>query len=239
MISRLLKMKTKYKRRHSVHQEISLLLPWYVSRTLDDKEKLLVEKHLKGCLICRIEIENLHKIASAVKQADSFESAAQASFRKLRHRLHNTEKQRQNDMPSFGLGWWRPKVFWFQRSVFAVTAVLLLTLLIPSNRDDNSLLSGNYRTLSDSENVVDRDNEIRVVFSKDTDEQQRDEILASVRGWIVTGPTPQGVYSVGLESKQSTKILKIIEQLRADAHVVFAEPSYSILSSNEDSRVEK
>ena len=62
---------------HTEHDEVFALLPWFVNRTLEDKKKPAVVRHLESCRDCQREVqflETLHK---------SVESDARDN-----HRLH-------------------------------------------------------------------------------------------------------------------------------------------------------
>ena len=52
------------------HNELDLLLPWYVNGTLDTHESLLVEQHLAGCPECRSNVELLSQM-NAVAETDA------------------------------------------------------------------------------------------------------------------------------------------------------------------------
>jgi len=47
----------------------SELLPWYVNGTLEGEELLEVEQHLRSCLTCRREVEELRELRRGVQQA--------------------------------------------------------------------------------------------------------------------------------------------------------------------------
>ena len=92
-------MKQFHNNPYSAHQDISLLLPWYVNKTLHGAEIKMVENHLKVCLTCRREIATLHKLAAAVQQEGSIDSAAQASFSQLKKRIHSTDETSREKAP--------------------------------------------------------------------------------------------------------------------------------------------
>lgn len=50
----------------ALHEEIALLLPWYVNKTLHDSEQRLVENHAKGCRECQDALSLLRSMESAV-----------------------------------------------------------------------------------------------------------------------------------------------------------------------------
>jgi hypothetical protein len=73
---------------YSTHDDISLLLPWYVNNTLHGSELKDVENHLNVCLTCKRELVNLKKLSLAINQEGSFDSAALASFSHLKDSIH-------------------------------------------------------------------------------------------------------------------------------------------------------
>jgi len=221
---------------YSAHQEISLLLPWYINNSLHRDEIKKVENHLKVCLTCRRELATLHKLAAAVQQEGTIDSAAQASFSQLKKQIHSSNKVIQEKAPKVvALPVQRKRYGNFKflpRPALALAAVLLLSLLIPRFIDTGNSPMHEYRTLSNAENPAISQNTIRVIFSSDTKQLQINEILASVHGQIVDGPTAQGVYTVSIDSELASKnVLDKVASLRKNAHVIFAEPSYALLSS--------
>ncbi len=67
----------------ALHQQIQLILPWYLSRNLQPDEHVLVANHIRYCLICHRELNVLKKIASAISVNPDLEMAANASFVRL------------------------------------------------------------------------------------------------------------------------------------------------------------
>ncbi len=52
------------------HREIVELLPWYVNATLDDDERLIVERHLETCPACVQEVEEWRQLELSAIDAD-------------------------------------------------------------------------------------------------------------------------------------------------------------------------
>ena len=232
-------MKNVHKIRDSDHQKISLLLPWYVNNTLYGEEKQKVEEHLKVCRSCQIEMTYLNKLSAAVNQVDSLESAAHASFIRLKQHIHEAEKlQTKQNITLGSVHNWLDKInlnsLFGHRPVLALAAVLLLFLVIPGYFNKGEIHQVEFKTLSDPNNLVGKEDEIRVVFANDLDRQQMDYLLKSVDGQIISGPSPQGVYTVRLGTKPSANdLLNIIISLRKNPKVIFAEPAYAWLSSDQ------
>lgn len=235
-------MKDKPANPYMVHQEILLVLPWYVNKTLRDPEMKAVENHLKVCLICKREIAMLQKLSLAVKSADTLESAAQVSFSRLKNRIHQSEQTALPPVPK------QPAPAqhrsWFQklgldhfsrpRPAFAVISVLMLSLSIPVYYVADKMHKDNFRTLSSTEVPVANNNEIKVIFQEGVTTQQKNRILDSVHGRIVDGPTTEGVYLIRISLKPDTgTIVDSLSSLRKNANVIFAEPAYALLSSSE------
>ena len=230
---------------YSTHDDISLLLPWYVNNTLHGSELKDVENHLKVCLTCKRELANLKKLSLAVIQEGSFDSAALASFSHLKNRIHQTDGS-PNPLPQVMTG---PKHKWhnrfdlkaptFDRTKLAMAAVVVLAIAIPGYVNLGklaNLTSNDYRTVADHEIAKPQPhkNEIRVVFLDDIKQQQMDAILAKVQGEIVAGPTEQSVYTVRINQVTTRKnILETIAQLKKSPEIIFAEPAYDLLSSDQ------
>jgi len=225
------------------HQDVSLLLPWYVNKTLDDDEKKCVDTHLKGCLLCRIELANQEKLSFSVAHADSLAPIAHSSFQQLQQIIHNSEQSTDHNpgvVNSFS--GYKPARIKFNtlRNLFrqpasialATLAIFSLILFAPDYFSVAKKYERNYRTLSSTVSFTAKDNEIRVVFAKPIDQQQIMRILRTINGRIITGPSLQGVYNIRIGKGDITKndILKTISLLRRNDSVIFAEPAYSLLS---------
>ena len=72
------------------------LLPWYVNGTLDGEERAMVEKHLKECLACRNELEEmeaLHVVVQAHASASNESSPGQAGLDRLLAALESVDPE--------------------------------------------------------------------------------------------------------------------------------------------------
>lgn len=227
------------------HQELSQLLPWYVNKSLHSDELKAVESHINGCLTCKREVIQLNKLAQAVKHEGALDTAENASFARLKMRLHGQQPdatihlkpavssnvlhinaQAKNRINS----WYRPALAMAAAVLLSVTFIMPMSVNNPGNNDFRTLSNG------DPEKAISA-NEIRVVFSDDIDLKEKNTIVGRVHGQIIDVPTAQGVYTVRLESASDVKhTLAVIESLRQDSNVVFAEPAYALLSSMHEER---
>ena len=233
-----------YPKSHTEHQEVASLLPWYVNKTLQGTELKAVEAHLGACLTCKRELAQLQKLAQAVLQEGSLDSAEQASFSRLKMRLHGQQTEQapvgNSIVADNVVELSKPKSRrWtysaINRPALAMAAAMLLslTVLMPRFVDKDMQLVNSFRTLSEGqpEKSINA-NEIRVVFAENIDQQQKNTILDRVHGQIIDSPTAQGVYTVRLNRDIAAKhLLDVVELLRKDNNVIFAEPAYALLSS--------
>ena len=229
---------------YSEHQKVSMLLPWYVNKTLLSDENIQVKTHLKSCLICRIELTNLQKLSASIRQEDSFAPVAHASFLQLKNRIHKTEAQtREKNGMLDGLlacrQWFanlNPRSLAVFSPSFALASILVLTYSLISPAffaEKNISATSEFRTLSNTKRITVNENEIRLVFSSEITQKQIMQILASVQGEIVAGPNSQGVFRVRVGT--SKDVIKTLSLLRNNTHVVFAEPTFAFITPNNQS----
>jgi hypothetical protein len=219
-----------------------MLLPWYVNKTLQGNEQICVEKHLKNCLLCKRELIALQKLSASVCQPDEITFVAHTSFSQLKKRIHAREQTVKAKSGIAGVlsGYcqWLANVNlinWVTgHSSIALATVLIfsLTLFIPYFLSTKQKLGNEFHTLSSTNVLTTKENEIRVVFSKNINPEQIAQILSTIEGQSIAGPSPQGVYTVRVEKEKITRegIIKTISLLRKSPHVIFAEPSFSLFS---------
>lgn len=231
------------------HEDSSLLLPWYINKSLNNDEIKLVESHLKVCIICKRELAILQKVASAIKtdKTDYPNKSSTENFTKLINRIHNTTYSAANDslnspikenhhqvLPTANQvdSRVRTKLYRLPKTALGMAAALMLSLIIPRFFvNDNSLIN-DYHTLSSAEIPVINQNTVRVIFLNDTDKLEINKLLATVNGQITSGPSGQGEYSVAIKNKLTPENAQgILAELKKNTNVLFAEPAYALASS--------
>jgi hypothetical protein len=231
----------------SEHQEVTMLLPWYVNKTLNSEEKNCVEAHLKNCLVCKIELTNLQKLSASICQEDILVPVAHASFLELKNRIHNNEvslKQKTGIFESllayrerFANLTEKNLVPLYPSLVLACLLLLTVSLISPAFFVAKQYSAKTFHTLSSSQRTTHQQNEIRLVFSNEITQEQIMQILASVQGQIVGGPTPQGVFRVRIGKGKITSkdLIKTVSLLRDNMQVIFAEPTFVSAPPNNQS----
>ncbi len=230
----------------SEHQEVTLLLPWYVNKTLVGEEYKLVENHLKSCLVCKIEFANLEKLSASICQNDSLAPVAHASFMQLKNRIQqkNVIKKQNRERGFFSalLSYrqWFTSVSsknWdviYPSVIMTCLLTLTFTLISPAFFAEKQNSLNTFRTLSSTRDASYNQNEIRVVFANDITQEKIAQIISSVQGQIIAGPSPQGVFRIRIENKEinSTNLLTTLSLLRDNEQVIFSEPTFALHPQN-------
>lgn len=183
----------------NVHRTVDALLPWHVNGTLRGAEQDLVTRHLDECSLCRREVEWLRELHAACAACVADDAAARML----------AAPQRRRSTAARG-------TLWRVAAAAQLVVIAVLAWQLRSSSDDTTAL---YRTLGTqgagaTANVV-------VVFDASASERQMRELLQSVGGRIVGGPTPAQGYLVAVPAAVQARA---IEALRAARIVNLAEP---------------
>lgn len=215
---------------YASHDNVALLLPWYVNKTLRGSDLNAVEQHLKICLVCNRELLALQHIAGLIKEPAAIDSNAQASFARFKNRLPTADKA-SLPPPLKPLGQAKTPRPHFSRPALALAATVLLTVFLVRFADMQDMLSQDYRTLSNAETLPANANEVKVIFKPEASRQAIDAILAAIDGHIIEGPGQQPVYVIGFNGVvQKSEVLDRLSLLRKNGLVAFAEPAYAFFS---------
>jgi hypothetical protein len=206
------KRQKKYKLELEAEHQIAWeLLPWFVSGTLDDSERNLVDEHLKTCLVCRRELGALAALADAVMQRVE-DVACEKALANLHDRIDDPKETAQ-------IPW-----------AAAASLILMIGLaLIASNKVTDGLLDfgGGYQTLgaSPTSEYSPLTKSARIVFHQDIDATEMVGLLDGVDATIADGPTRRGTFTIKFPSTISSRDQQhAISVLRSSGHVLFVEP---------------
>lgn len=228
------------------HEQISMLLPWYLNQTLDPAERQQVENHIRGCLSCRRELVHLRRLAAAVKQTSDLDTAAMASFESVQAKFQMARQpaepsdvnqpdarpeKRDNRMPSLSANATRRRqpirAFIHNQGMGLAIAASILLAIVPFTirHGLKTPATDGYYTLSDAKPESSAGVELRVVFSKSISSSDIDDILGKINGQRVDGPNSVGAYTIRLDSATgSPDIGAAIGFLRSQQVVMLAEP---------------
>ena len=179
------------------HQSAWESLPWYVNGTLDGSELKQLERHTRGCVACRAELKYLRQLGGLLHTAEELPPMPDQSLSAMMARIDAAESGEEEPSLTRRIrSWLEPLYRASPRIRFALmaqaAAILLLVgfLAWTTARQPVAI----HRTLSDIESLpADSRANLRVVFVADARESRIREILGSIRGEIVSGPTPLGV----------------------------------------------
>jgi hypothetical protein len=230
------------------HQQILLLLPWYLNQSLEQDERQRVETHLHNCMLCNRELAALRKLAAAVKHSSDMEVAAEASFAKLRPFLKKDVEVRQNLEPSVkqsAPGWFgkranaapalsghaanrTSRLLRLSGSTvtrFAITVSILLAMIPLIMQYGRSPVTNDYYTLSAARPESPAGTKLRVVFAKSLPDAGIDALLEQIHGQLIEGPNNAGAYTVKLDDgKGGPEVTAAVALLRSQQNVLLVEP---------------
>ena len=216
----------------SRHEQIEALLPWYATGALTPAETATVERHLAQCPACRVELEQCHVFATAVQHnADEIWQSSPSGFERLMTEIDRLEAkptppetrsltllQRLRDW----LGATPNSVGWTLALESLAVAGLMVAVALPLLRP-----APDYETLSSSaEQPASANPRLRVIFADAATMGEIQEILRSIDGGIVAGPTALGVYTVALPAGAHPEptLAEVLTRLQGLDQIRLAEP---------------
>jgi Putative zinc-finger len=204
----------------SDHQEVTLLLPWYINNTLSGNELTHVRQHLSHCPICQQDVIFLQHLAKATPIAPT-KQAPPPSFNTLKVRLTNSQPLPTATVTPITR---KPhKWAWFIPLGLAASAILLAFTLAQHFRLPH-LWQDSYQTLSSDKTVLDPQYSIRVIFTDNLTQSTINQLLIDSEAYVVAGPNERSVYTLGFRQiHDATGLAHKLAQLRHNQHIIFAE----------------
>ena len=230
------------------HQELQLLLPWYVNESLGEVERLQVEEHIHGCLLCNRELVALRKLQVAVNQTSILQMAAEVSFASVCEKMQLMASEGVCLIPSLQ----EPALNSMGRSVnrrtgfsdkavkrprrllrfsdtptkrFAIAASMLVVLGVQTMQLKQSSITEGYYTLSAAKPESVTGVKLRVVFANTVKDADINLLIEEIHGQRVEGTNSMGALTVKLkEGKGNLDLEHVIAFLRKKENVVMVEP---------------
>lgn len=215
------------------HQTTWEQLPWYVNGTLKAEELDQVERHVADCVACRTELHAQQELAGLIHSSREIEVSPEASLSDVLARIQKARRDEagraRGPLPGQrGRVWagpWRRTSPWVRVVLLGQAAAILLLISLLALRPERRM-SGDYRTLSAAAPLAtDPRTRINLVFEPDTTEALLRELVSSIGGEIIAGPTARGVYTIAAPVGESgdPSEERLLELLRARSEIVFAE----------------
>jgi hypothetical protein len=214
-------------------------IPWLVNGTLSADEATGVEQHLAECAECAAELAAHRGLQAQFRDSDPVSIAPQSAWQKMAERLDHEDEAlvrgHFRSRPTVARAW--PLAVAGQALVIVgLTTVMWLQASSPelvASRGDPKM-QARYETLTSpsaaTTAAAPRDS-VRVVFRRDVTLTDVNLLLRELPAQIIAGPTEADVYTVGLisagagDNGNADQAARLLKRLRADARVVFAEPS--------------
>jgi hypothetical protein len=194
--------------RKNPHEEVQVLLPWFVNGSLAADEAERVEAHRAACAECRSDLGAERQLAAAVAQL-SFE--CDGAWERMRELLTRDAGR--------SVGRWlrkRVRISWTAAAPLAAAAALALVF---ASVTPKQTIEPQYRALS-AGGAAQQANLI-VQFEPSTRVEDVQRLLALSKARLVDGPTVTGAYLLRVDQRKRELAL---EKLRNDEAVSLAEP---------------
>jgi len=204
-----------------VHPEMALL-PWYANGTLSDTERHRVAEHLNTCATCRAELEELIGLKADLMEIYASQPGPSAKTAQsiLNAVAQETAARRsaQSGSDSFvdGIDQWIRFLFmprWvptLAATILVAQGGILLWTSIPATQQEQVTTRGlNAPTAR-----------LNVMFQAAATADQIQSILQTVRGRIVDGPNPNGLYIIEILATDTETSRKKLELLRGRTDII-------------------
>jgi hypothetical protein len=170
------------------------LLPWLVNQSLNEDERVQVERHVNTCAQCQAEVQWLQAMRSGV-QAQTYGGAGEMGWQRLRHGLRETRK---TDRPR-----WVVPAALAASLVIAVQFVLLVQLQPQPT----------YAPLTGPAAGVPI---LQVEFVPEASEAALRALLRENGLRIIDGPSAAGVYRLALDPERDANTVASTLKTRSD-----------------------
>lgn len=205
------------------HLQVWELLPWVVNGRISERERKLVDDHMRGCERCQAELAAQRKLCAAMSSREVADAGVERSLERLWQRF---DKEAQPAVIRTGTSSsaapWRGQMAAIACGLAAIVLLetgALATLGFSRGADR---APASYRTLAQAEGEVARAT-IRLVADPAMPIGQLQGLLVPLHLQIVGGPSENGVYSLA-PVVLPADVVKQLAALRAVPGIRFAEP---------------
>lgn len=211
------------------HRHIQRLLPWYANDSLAEAEYRLVDRHIRGCLTCRRELQGLKKLAQAVNQSSDMDVAAETSFAalsaKLRSRDNSPGSTTANNGPVEARMPRRLNRFCKHHGFRYAMAASILLALIPLGWRLMPTGTEGYRTLAAAKPAGLGAPTLRVVFANTVSSAEISAVLRDLHGEQQGEANSVGALTIRLSTEHGQPNQEqAIAMLRSRSDVLLVEP---------------
>ena len=195
----------------SEHRSVDELLPWYVNKTLDDRERARVKRHIAACTNCQENVRLWSQVQSAVRDRSPVPFVPEPNADAL---LHSIEKDERG---------WSPDN---ARMLYGVAASLLVIIAVAVVFMTRDPLTPD--TPAEFETVISEsaDDTVRYVielrFDQTAKPEQRKEIMGALGDVTLDVPLEAEVITLHLAAASLPELQQRMNDVRALPTVVDA-----------------
>ncbi len=205
------------------HTETWEILPWYVNGSLEGDELEKIQQHLENCEKCRQEVTYLRRLTQALVRSEDVASAVDRPLSEALSRIEQIEVEKSSANLERFWNAIRPKRL--LRPLLAVQTLVILALVIALWQGPSGAPPVFHTLSRPTGAVASKGFAVRMVFSPEVTEQELRRLLIELKGQIVEGPSPYGVYTVEIHSvADPDAAANFLEEIRARDEVEFLEP---------------
>ncbi|MDH5428532.1 MAG: zf-HC2 domain-containing protein [Nitrospirota bacterium] len=217
----------------SIHTE-AMLLPNYVNRTLPTEEEQQVATHLKTCVTCQQELQEVTAMQAAIKNSIAQRPGpSPAAFSTLMRRIEQEKQVQTQRIPQpIAPSWWETVESAF-RSLFevqwvpALASVLIVgqTFLLLSlmgtpggqhHQETGPIIERGIPQAPPQGSVL----KVRVGFQAHAQEQHIREFLQTIQARIIDGPSADGTYTLAIAQQGTMTLNTFLAELRQQTNLV-------------------
>ncbi|MBQ73701.1 MAG: hypothetical protein CMQ20_01610 [Gammaproteobacteria bacterium] len=209
----------------SVHEEVFKLLPWFTNESLEEKERDLVMAHLRECLECRKERDQLQRIEAIVKETDEVVSNYRFSYNKLLPRIEEAELARENaagQNEEVKVRNWLPVAGIAASLMLAVGLIGVYQVGLAPQPIVPQAVATDFRTLTTQTQMVGETTRVALTFEQPVQAVTMRKALIETHSNIISGPDESGTYVIEVEIPPAMSGEEYLQSLRKIEGVRYA-----------------
>ena len=193
------------------HEELDLLLPWYVNGTLDRAEQIMMERHVSQCERCRRNAEVLRRMQAAVNDEVPTPMVPRDRIDEL---IEAVVTERAGHMR---FAWLTP------RSVAAGIAIVMAgAFMLLSRIDSEPGTVRIFETATSTQAVAATDYVFAIAFEPGTSPERRGQVINAMGGTEIGSGDQPDTYRVAVSVPAATleELAGFTDEVAAQADVV-------------------
>lgn len=212
----------------------AMLLPGYVNRTLPSEEEQQVANHLKTCVTCQQELQEVTNMQAAIKSSITQRPGpSPAAFSTLMRRIEQEKQTQTQRIPQpITTPWWEMvesafrsffEVQWVPAlaSVLIVGQAFLLFSLMGTPEGERGqgpevIIERGIPQGTHQGSIL----KIRVGFQAEAQDQHIREFLQRIDGRIIDGPSVDGFYTLAIPQRGTMTMDALLTQLQQQSNLV-------------------